>query len=67
MKIFGERLKELKEEKHISTKQLAEILGVNRSTIVRWESNQILPSIDHLYKIAVYFGVSADYMIGLED
>ena len=67
MKIFCERLKELKEEQKISTKKLSEVLNVNRSTIVRWENGDIVPSIDHLYNIATFFGVSADYLIGLED
>ena len=67
MKIFCERFKELRKENKISTIDLGKILGVSNSTITRWENGIITPSIDHLYNIAVYFNVSADYLIGLEN
>lgn len=64
---FGERLKELRTEKGLSAVKLAEILGVGDTTILRWESSRMLPTIDKLYEVCKYFGVTADYMIGLED
>lgn len=67
MKIFCERFKELREEKGLSTIKLAKELKVSNSTITRWETNQRVPSIDNLYNIAVFFKVSADYLIGLEN
>lgn len=67
MKVFCERLKELRLEKNLSTMTLGKILQVNQSTITRWENGAIIPSIENLYNIAVYFGVSSDYLIGLED
>lgn len=65
MKIFCERLKELRLEKGLSTTALGKILNVSNSTISRWESGIIIPSIEHLYNIAKYFDVSADYLIGI--
>lgn len=67
MKVFSERLKELRLEENLSAKQLGEILEVSDSTIIRWENEKRIPSIEQLYKIAVYFKVSAGYLIGLED
>ena len=67
MKIFCERLKELRLENNLTIIQLSEALSVRHSTISRWENNIVTPSIDHLYNIAKYFKVSADYLIGLED
>ena len=67
MKIFCERLKELRQDKNMSITQLAKALDVNASTVTRWENNLRVPVIDQLYKIAVFFGVSSDYLIGLED
>lgn len=67
MKIFCERLKELRKENNLSTTQLGNILGVSNSTISRWENGDIEPSIGHLYNIAKYFSVTSDYLIGLED
>ena len=67
MKIFCERLKELRSEKNLSTTELGKCLDVKNSTITRWENGQRVPSIDHLYDIAKFFGVTSDYLIGLED
>lgn len=67
MKIFCERLKELREEKGISINKLARELNVDHSTIVRWEKGERVPTIDNLYLVAKYFNVSADYLIGLKD
>lgn len=67
MKIFCERLKDLRKESGMSTNALGKILGVSGSTITRWENEIIIPSIEHLYNIAKYFHVSADYLIGFEN
>lgn len=67
MNKFAERLKELRIENNLTTIQLSKELGVGDSTISRWENGLRVPSIDHLYNIAIFFKVSADYLIGLED
>ena len=67
MNIFCERFKELREEKQLSTVKLAKELKVSNSTITRWETNQRVPNIDNLYNIAVFFKVSSDYLLGLEN
>ena len=67
MEIFSKRLKMLREDKQLSALALSKILKVSHSTFLRWENNTILPGIEHLYNIAVYLGVSADYLLGLED
>ncbi|MBQ7797768.1 MAG: helix-turn-helix transcriptional regulator [Clostridia bacterium] len=65
--VFGERLKDLRLENNLSALKLSKELGVDDATIGRWEKGIMVPNIIHLYRIAVYFGVSADYLIGLED
>lgn len=67
MKIFCERLKELRLERNLTYTALGKILQVNYSTVIRWENGVIEPTIGHLYNMAVYFGVTADYLLGLED
>lgn len=67
MEKFQERLKEIRTENKMTTIELGAILCVSHTTIGRWEKGEILPSIEHLYNIAKYFGVSADYLLGLED
>lgn len=64
---FGKKLKELRKEQNLTATNLANKLGVRDTTILRWEKGLMVPNIIHLYRIAVYFGVSADYLIGLED
>lgn len=67
MKVFAERLKELREEKGLSRIQLAKEIGVSDVAIGRWEKAIRTPSIEVLHDLAVFFRVSADYLIGLED
>lgn len=67
MKIFCERLRDLREEKGLSIKALANELKVSHSTIIRWENGQQVPNIDYLLLIANYFNVTSDYLIGLEN
>ena len=59
------RLKELRKQKNVTQEQLAEAIGVERSSIGKYEGNQnVLPSVDVLKTIADYFQVSTDYLLG---
>lgn len=64
---FGERLRELRLERNLSSVQLGKELGVSGPTIIRWENETILPTIEKLFNIAKFFGVTSDFLIGLED
>ena len=61
---FPEKLKKLRKEKNIYQKELAKFLGVSRPTITQYESGQRKPDYDTLKKIADYFDVSIDYLLG---
>lgn len=65
--MFGIKLKELRLEKHLTQKQLSNILECNQSMITRWEKEECEPTETIIKKVAVYFDVSADYLLGLED
>lgn len=65
--MYGIRIKELRKEKKLTQKQLADILEVDFRTVSFWESETYEPSIKQLIKLCVFFGVSADYIIGLKD
>lgn len=65
--MFGIRLKELRTEKHLTQKQLAEKLGYNQSMICFWERGVNEPTESAIRKVALFFEVSADYLLGLED
>ena len=61
------RIKELREEKQISQKKLAEIIGTSQRNIGRWENEENEPSYLQIVKLADFFEVSVDYLIGRED
>lgn len=63
--LFPSQLKELRERKGISQAVLARALGVSKSTIGLWETGDTLPDAKSLHDLAVYFDVSADYLLGL--
>lgn len=60
---FGEKLYSLRTQAKISQIQLAEILGVSRQTVSKWETGSMLPEIDKLIKISDQFHVSTDYLL----
>lgn len=64
--MLGERIKRLKELHNISSRELSEKLGVNRSTISHYEHGTRHPSYERLLKLANIFDVSVDYLVGNE-
>ncbi len=67
MKIIAKRIKELREEKGLSQKELAKELSVTQTTISKWEQDIRNPDIYTIVKMCKFFNVSADYFLGLED
>lgn len=65
--MFGIKLKELRLEKQLTQKQLAIILDCNQSMITRWEKEECEPTENVIKRTAIFFNVSADYLLGLED
>lgn len=63
---FGERLKELRTEKGLTTRTLAEKIGTNNANISNWENNKNFPSITFIYALCDFFDVSADFLLGRE-
>ena len=61
------RLKELRRKKGISQFRLATDLNTTQNTISRYETGEREPGIAELIKIADYFNVSVDYLIGIEE
>lgn len=65
--VIGERLKKVRKEKGMKQEELAEILGLKKSTISLYESNKYDPSDSAKLKIARCFDVSLDYLLGVID
>jgi len=63
--LFPTRLRELRKKKNISQATLAKELSLTKSTIGLYETGDNVPDIKTLAAMAQYFGVSADYMLGL--
>ena len=67
MEEFAKILKTLREEKDLTQAQLAEKLNFNsRTVIANWESGKRMPDIENLKILAKFFGVTIDYLVGLE-
>ena len=62
--VFSSRLRSLIEEKNISKQKLADEIGVSRQAISQYCDGSTVPNADKLLKIAEYFNVSLDYLVG---
>ena len=65
--MLSQRIHELRTARNVSQVKLAEILGVTKQSVSNWENDNIQPSSEILMKLAEYFGVSTDYLLGLEE
>ena len=63
---LNENIKQLRQSKNLSQVDLARALGVTKQSISNWENNNIQPSIDMLIRLAQFFSVSTDFMLGLD-
>ena len=61
------RLRDLRRERDLTCKELAKFIEVSPQTINKWENEQIYPSMEKLKKLAKFFDVSTDYLLGNSD
>lgn len=64
---FAERLKELRKEGHLTQVELAKRLGIGQSSYADWERGKKNPTQENLIKIAQFFNVPLDYLVGNSD
>lgn len=64
---FAERLSILRNAKGLTMEQLGKDIGTTRATISNFENEQRKPSLDMVIKLADYFQVSIDYLVGRTD
>ena len=67
MKLFGIRLKELRQEKGLGQKELAKVINTSKQNISRWEKGYFEPDQEITVRLAQFFDVSTDYLLGLEN
>ncbi|MGM9605546.1 MAG: helix-turn-helix transcriptional regulator [Faecousia sp.] len=65
--MLGQRICELRTALGWSQVQLAKRLGAAKQTVSNWENDNIQPSIEMLVRLSKIFGVTTDYLLGLED
>ncbi len=65
--MLDKRIRQLRIEWRINQKQLGDAVGVSKQSVSNWENGNIMPSIDLLIRLADFFGVSADYLLGRAD
>ncbi len=61
------RIKELRQEKGITQKALAEFLGKSPTAVASWEQGLSEPNVNDIRTLCKIFSVSADFLLGLED
>ena len=64
---FGEKLQTIRKEKHLSQEGLAEMLGVSRQAVSKWELGEGYPEVDKLLLLAKKLNISLDSLLGGEN
>lgn len=63
---FAENLRELRKEKNLSQEDLAELLGVSRQAVSKWEQGEGYPEVENLLVLAGKLKISLDRLMGME-
>jgi transcriptional regulator with XRE-family HTH domain len=62
--LLNENIKNLRLSKNMNQVEFAKALGVTKQCVSNWENDNVVPSVEMLCKIATFFGVSTDYLLG---
>ena len=63
---LGEKIRTLRLERHITQTELSKRIGVSKAMVSSYELEQRSPSYEVLIKIAAFFNVSTDFLLGLD-
>ena len=63
---LNENIKALRMAKGISQVKFACDMGVTKQCVSNWENDNVVPSVDMLMKIAAYYSVTTDFLLGLD-
>lgn len=66
MKYF-ERLRDIREDRDLSQADVAKLLQSTQQQVSKWETGEQMMGVDKYIKLAVYYNVSVDYLLGLID
>ncbi|GHV03744.1 hypothetical protein FACS1894211_16520 [Clostridia bacterium] len=61
------RIKDLRQERNLGQKELAQVLNTSKQNISRWENGYFEPDQETTVRLALFFDVTTDYLFGLEN
>ena len=62
--LLNENIKKLRMARGLNQVAFAKVMGVSKQCVSNWENDNVMPSVEMLCKIADYFLVSTDYLLG---
>ena len=65
--MFKDRFKELRTSYKYTQNEIADIFDVSVQAVYNWEKGIFMPTIDSLIKLAEFFSVSTDYLLGIDN
>ncbi len=65
--MLGDRIKHLRITRNMSQVELATALNVSKQSVSNWENNNILPSVEIIKQLAIFFSCSSDYLLELDE
>lgn len=60
---LGEKIKACRQDAGMSQEKVAELVGVSRQAVTKWEANQSAPNTENLFKLAEIFGTTVDLLL----
>ncbi len=63
---LNENIKVLRQQSGLNQVEFARIMNVTKQCVSNWENDNVVPSVEMLIKLADYFKVSTDYLLGRE-
>ena len=67
MLTLNENIKKLRLARGINQIEFGKALGVSKQCVSNWENDNVMPSVEMLVKIADFFNVTTDYVLGRND
>ncbi len=67
MKHYNDRIRDLREEKKLTQRQIAEVLGIRQQVYSKYELGVRSLPLEHLMKLCKYYNASADWILGLTE
>ena len=64
---FAQRLYELRQDRNLSQDAVAKAIGVSQKSVDFWEKGISEPKLTYISRLALFFGVTSDYLIGIKD